>query len=165
MGMHAICSWYAWSCNFRFSVLQRMGAIIICAVSKPDFPEKGGEVKNGDRPFETGIRLPCGSDGARPASSNLGGFGGACFPLLNKPRMTPNGQVFVDSWPRSTGAPPSSGPKPRLPKPPRAPRKTYVPPALVPCKALTTFPRFASLTTVRSPSGSEVDVYFTTSQS
>ena len=24
MGVHAICSWYAWSCGFRFSVLQRM---------------------------------------------------------------------------------------------------------------------------------------------
>ena len=24
MGMHAICSWYAWSCSFRSSMLQRV---------------------------------------------------------------------------------------------------------------------------------------------
>ena len=68
-------------------------------------------------------------------------------------------------WSRSTGAPPSSGQKPLVLKPPEAPRNTYVPPALVPCTALTTWPALASFTAVHSPSGSEVDFYFTTSQS
>ena len=58
----------------------------LCAVFKTDFPQKGGELKMAIGRRETGIfRLPCGSEGVRPALMNLGAFDRACFPYLNQP--------------------------------------------------------------------------------